>query len=97
MQSAVLKEFDFLMEVSRPGPLVIPLAPPAPELPPEQMVPPSPQPVVEFPEDEVQLVIIVVCGLISIALTIEKKFLEKYCKRYRKKCQYKSFFNNSGI
>lgn len=43
------------MEVSRPGPLVIPSAPPTPELPPELVVPPSPQPVVEFPEDEVQL------------------------------------------
>lgn len=53
LQNAVLKEFDFLMEVSRPGPLVIPSAPPTPELPPEQVIPPSPQPVVEFPEDEV--------------------------------------------
>lgn len=69
LQSAVLKEFDFLMEVSRPGPLVIPSAPPTIELPPEQVVPPSPQPVVEFPEDEVQLCIIVVCGFKLIALT----------------------------
>lgn len=60
LQSAALKEFDFLLdvrEVSRPGPLVIPSAPTTPVLPPEQLVPPSPQPVVEFPEDEVLFVV----------------------------------------
>lgn len=53
LQSAALKEFDFLLEVSRPGPLVIPSMPA--EIPPEQLVPPSPQPVVEFPEEEVEV------------------------------------------
>lgn len=62
------------MEVSRPGPLVIPSAPPTPELPPELMVPPSPQPVVDFPEDEVQLLcIMVVCGFKSVALMFKVK------------------------
>ncbi|XP_044753309.1 serine/threonine-protein kinase N isoform X1 [Coccinella septempunctata] len=53
---AVLREFDFLEdhEVSRSGPLIIPAAsmPTTPILAPEQLVPPSPQPLVEFPDDE---------------------------------------------
>ncbi|XP_023029877.1 serine/threonine-protein kinase N isoform X1 [Leptinotarsa decemlineata] len=53
---AALKEFDFLeeQEMSRPGPLLIPSAPSTPIVPPEQLVPPSPQPVIEFPDDEPQ-------------------------------------------
>lgn len=53
---AALKEFDFLeeQEVYRPGPLIIPQSTPStPLIPPEQLVPPSPQPVIEFPDDEV--------------------------------------------
>lgn len=39
--------------MSRSGPLILPCTPTTPGVPPEQMVPPSPQPVVEFPDDEV--------------------------------------------
>ncbi|CAG9854098.1 unnamed protein product [Phyllotreta striolata] len=53
---AALKEFDFLeeQETCRPVPLLIPSspAPSTPILSPEQLVPPSPQPVIEFPDDE---------------------------------------------
>lgn len=51
---AALKEFDFLeeQEISRTGPLLIPSAPTTPSVASEQLVPPSPQPVIEFPEDE---------------------------------------------
>ncbi|VEN54829.1 unnamed protein product [Callosobruchus maculatus] len=51
---AALKEFDFLeeQETPRPGPLLIPSTPSTPSVPPEQLVPPSPQPVIEFPDDE---------------------------------------------
>ncbi|KAL3283838.1 hypothetical protein HHI36_018008 [Cryptolaemus montrouzieri] len=53
---AALREFDFLedQEVSRSGPLIIPAAsvPTTPVLPFELAVPPSPQPLVEFPDDE---------------------------------------------
>lgn len=60
-QSAALREFDFLNSEERElpprvGPLILPSALPpipTPALPPEHPVPPSPQPVVEFPEDEV--------------------------------------------
>ncbi|KAK5642432.1 hypothetical protein RI129_008599 [Pyrocoelia pectoralis] len=59
-ESAALREFDFLnreeREMSRSGPLVLPCTPTTPGVPPpEQMVPPSPQPVVEFPDDEIPL------------------------------------------
>lgn len=62
-QSAVLREFDFLNSEERElpprvGPLILPPAPPVPDIAPEQLVPPSPQPVVEFPEDEVHMFII---------------------------------------
>ncbi|XP_068898665.1 serine/threonine-protein kinase N isoform X4 [Tenebrio molitor] len=52
--AAALKEFDFLeeQEMSRTGPLLIPSAPSTPVVLPEQLVPPSPQPVIEFPDDE---------------------------------------------
>ncbi|XP_008192045.1 serine/threonine-protein kinase N isoform X2 [Tribolium castaneum] len=51
--AAALKEFDFLeeQEMSRTGPLLIPSTP-SPVVIPEQLVPPSPQPVIEFPDDE---------------------------------------------
>uniref|UniRef100_A0A6P7GKT6 protein kinase C n=1 Tax=Diabrotica virgifera virgifera TaxID=50390 RepID=A0A6P7GKT6_DIAVI len=51
---AALKEFDFLeeQEISRPGPLIIPSIPTTPVISLEQFVPPSPQPVIEFPDDE---------------------------------------------
>nr|CAI5862932.1 unnamed protein product [Callosobruchus analis] len=51
---AALKEFDFLeeQETPRPGPLLIPSTPSTPSVPPDQLVPPSPQPVIEFPDDE---------------------------------------------
>jgi hypothetical protein len=57
--AAALKEFDFLeeQEMSRTGPLLIPSAPSTPVVLPEQLVPPSPQPVIEFPDDEVLLVL----------------------------------------
>ncbi|XP_031348613.1 serine/threonine-protein kinase N isoform X2 [Photinus pyralis] len=60
-ESAALREFDFLnreeREMSRSGPLILPCTPTTPDVPPppEQMVPPSPQPVVEFPDDEIPL------------------------------------------
>lgn len=62
LQSAALREFDFLhnedREVSRSGPLILGSLPSsAPTTPiiqqPEMIVPPSPQPLVEFPDDEV--------------------------------------------
>jgi hypothetical protein len=43
--------------MSRTGPLLIPSAPSTPVVLPEQLVPPSPQPVIEFPDDEVLLVL----------------------------------------
>ncbi|XP_056636168.1 serine/threonine-protein kinase N isoform X2 [Diorhabda sublineata] len=51
---AALKEFDFLeeQEISRPGPLIIPSIPTTPIISPDHLVNPSPQPVIEFPDDE---------------------------------------------
>lgn len=65
-QSAALREFDFLhiedRDVSRSGPLI--LTPrysgsgdTTPTSQPEILVPPSPQPLVEFPDDDVAEVV----------------------------------------
>ncbi|XP_066602587.1 serine/threonine-protein kinase N-like, partial [Prorops nasuta] len=53
---AALREFDFLEDeqevfVARPGPLLIP-SPSTPVFPIDQFVLPSPQPLIEFPDDE---------------------------------------------
>ncbi|XP_022916524.1 serine/threonine-protein kinase N isoform X3 [Onthophagus taurus] len=55
-ESLVLREFDFLneeREFMRPGPLILNFPPTAPVQPQELGVPPTPEPVVEFPDDEV--------------------------------------------
>ncbi|GJQ71084.1 hypothetical protein Trydic_g991 [Trypoxylus dichotomus] len=56
-ENLVLREFDFLneeREISRSGPLILGNLPTTPTTSqPEPLIPPTPEPVVEFPEDEV--------------------------------------------
>lgn len=60
-------------EVSRSGPLILGNLPTTPTTPqPEPIVPPTPEPVVEFPEDEVCNTICTV-GTFSVALVFYVK------------------------
>lgn len=75
---AALKEFDFLEEqelVPRMGPLLIPSVPSTPLVAPEQLVPPSPQPVIEFPDDEVLVALYIFIQFILLFARFPSMFL----------------------
>lgn len=70
----------------RPGPLLIPLyEPPTPSVvsvlnTPEDLVPPSPQPVIEFPDDEVHLHHTCTVDFLNFCMVLFAYLGQGYCR-----------------